>query len=79
MGGDQATADALYLLDRIRQLGVDEVSERDLQRVCRRFHSRAELMPAVDRLVDHGDLIPLETPKPTGGRPPSPRYRVNTA
>ena len=30
MGTDQATADAVYLLERIRHLGQDEVSERDL-------------------------------------------------
>lgn len=76
MGTDRSTADAEYLLDRIRHLGAEEVSERDMQRAAKRFKSREELLPAVDRLVDHGWLIPLPPPAATGGRPASRRYRV---
>jgi replicative DNA helicase len=79
MRTDPVTADALYLLERIRYLGEDEVSERDLHTASSRarFHTKADLMPAVDRLVDHGYLIPMPPPKPTGGRPASQRYKVH--
>lgn len=76
MGTDRVTADAIYLLDRITRLGQDEVSERDMQRAAKRFQIRADLLPAVERLVEHGYLFPQPAPKPTGGRPPSPRYTV---
>ena len=80
MGTDQATADAVYLLDRIHRLGCTEVSERDMHVACRsRFNTKAEIMPALDRLVDHGYLIPQ--PKETTaarGRPKSPKYTVAT-
>src|SRR5262249_57633400 len=73
MGTDRATADAVYLLRRIVGLGADEVSERDMQSVVRsRFKTKADLLPALGRLVDHGYLLPLPAGKPTGGRPAAP-------
>jgi hypothetical protein len=77
MGSDQVTADAGYLWERIEHLGQDEVSERDMHAACRsRFPTKADLRPALARLVDHGYLMPLPRPEPTGGRPASPRYKV---
>jgi len=77
MGTDLETEDAIYLLDRVRRLGADELSERDMHVATKsRFKKKAALMVAVHRLVDHGYLIPEEKPPPTGGRPASPRYRV---
>ena len=76
MGVDDGTADAVYLLDRIRSLDVDELSERDLLRAAKRFTTMAQLRPALDRLIDHGYLVPQEPQEPTGGRPASPRYRT---
>jgi len=79
MGTDQGTVDAIYLLERLRRLDEKEVSERDLHVATRpRFKTKADLMPALDRLVEHGYLIPIEVPATTsGGRPPSPRYTVH--
>jgi replicative DNA helicase len=78
MGTDRVTADAIYLLERIERLGQDEVSERDLHVACKsRFKKKADLLPALDRLVEHGYLLPLPAAGPTGGRPASPRYRVH--
>jgi replicative DNA helicase len=76
MGADEGTADGVYLLERIERLGQDEVSERDMQRVAKRFQARADLLPALNRLIEHGYLTPLSAPKSTGGRPASPRYKV---
>jgi uncharacterized protein DUF3987 len=86
MGADQGTADAVYVLERIERLALDaseggsfETSERDLFTAASRsrFKTKADMRPAVDRLVDHGYLIPMEAAKPTGGRPASPRYGVH--
>jgi hypothetical protein len=79
MGADLVTADAIYLLDRIRSLGADEVSERDMHVATKsRFKKKADLLPAVDRLVEHGYLLPIPAAL-TGerGRPASPRYKVH--
>jgi len=78
MGADHVTADAVYLLDRINSLGVDQLSERDMHVATQsRFKTKADLMPALDRLIDHGYLAPLPAANPTGGRPASPRYKVH--
>jgi len=78
MGGDRGTSDAIYLLGRIRNLGQDEVSERDLHVASRPvFKTKADLIPALDRLIDHGYVIRLPAQKATGGRPASPRYKVH--
>jgi hypothetical protein len=76
MGADGATADAIYLLGRIRHLGQDEVSERDMYRAAKRIGSKQDLKTAADRLVDHGYLVRLPIPESTGGRPGSTRYAV---
>jgi replicative DNA helicase len=78
MGADQVTADAVYLLERIENLGRGEVSERELFTAASRsrFRKKDDLLPALERLVDHGYLLPLPKPEPTGGRPQSPRYKV---
>jgi hypothetical protein len=80
MGTDYVTADAVYLLGRIASLGVDEVSERDLHAASSRarFKTKADLMPALDRLVDCGYVAPIP-PERSGqrGRPASPRYQIH--
>lgn len=78
MGTDQGTADALYLLERIKHLGKGEVFERDMHVAARsRFKTKAELLPALDRLIEYGFLDPLPAPMQTDrGRPTSPRYKV---
>jgi replicative DNA helicase len=78
MGADHVTADAVYLLARIGRRGQDEVSERDMHVATQsRFKTKADLIPALDRLVDHGYLAAMPSPKSTGGRPPSPRYKIH--
>jgi hypothetical protein len=79
---DPDIADAVYLLGRVVSLDGPEVSERDLFSASSRprFPTVAAMKPALERLVDHGYLIPREQPKkPGGGRPPSPRYSVHPA
>ncbi len=78
---DPNAVDARYLLDRAVSLGHDEVSERDMFTACSRsrFPTKADMQPALRRLIDHGYLLPADAPKPTGGRPASPKYRVHSA
>ena len=85
MDVDPVTLDAQYLLSRVERLVQDmpaggpfEVSERELHMASKgKLRTKEALKPALKKLDDHGHLIPLEAPKPTGGRPASPRYRIN--
>ena len=79
MGTDLSTADAVYLLGRVEKIadGGDELSERDIHQATRsRFRKKGALMEALAILVDHGYLILQQTDRATGGRPPSPRYKL---
>jgi replicative DNA helicase len=79
MGTDQGTADAVYLLDRIQRLDQEQVSERDMHVATKsRFKKKADLIPALERLVEYGYLILIPAaPTEERGRPASPRYRVH--
>lgn len=79
MGADHVTADAIYLLDRIVGLDVDVVSEREMHVATQsRFKKKSDLLPALDRLLDHGYLAPIATASTGGrGRPASPRYKIH--
>jgi replicative DNA helicase len=79
MGTDEVTAEAMYLLERIRTRGERDMSERNMQRAAKRFKTVAEMRPALNRLVAHRYLVPLPPADPTGGRPASPKYRVAEA
>jgi replicative DNA helicase len=74
---DPDLSDAIYLLTRVS--GQAEVSERNLFSASSRprFPTTPDMAPAINRLVKHGYLVPLPAPKPTGGRPASPRYKVH--
>jgi hypothetical protein len=77
---DPDIAAAVYLLDRVASLDAEEVSERDMFSGCNRsrFPTTAAMAPVLNRLVEHGYLIPREqTKKSGGGRPASPRYKVH--
>ena len=79
MGADPVVIDAKYLLARIATLGLTQMTERDLHQACRsRFPTRDVLSPVIDRLVDNGYLIPLDTAAKVRqrGRPPSTEYRL---
>lgn len=78
IGADDTTRSAVYLLDRIRAHGQTVVSERDLLRIARALRSRADLLPPMTRLIDHGWLTAVEVKPPSGpGRPGSPKYTVH--
>jgi hypothetical protein len=79
MATDRSTADAIYLLHRVGRFDHDELSVREMFTACSRsrFRTVTDLLPAIDRLVDHGYLFPMPAPKPTGGRPASPRFKVH--
>jgi replicative DNA helicase len=79
IGASPDIADALYLLRRVVSLGTDEVSERDMFTACSRsrFPTKEAMTQALKLLVDHGYLLPLNTPKPAGGGRVSPRFRVH--
>lgn len=70
MGRDQATRDALYLLDVLRRFEVDEVSVRNLYRAAK-WRTVDERKVVIDRLAEHGYVVRLASQAggPKGGRP----------
>jgi hypothetical protein len=78
MATDPTIADAVYLLGRIKLHPTDTISERDMQRACQRFSKKADLLAAIDVLVDYGWLQAKAVAQQTGkGRPPSPTYKIH--
>lgn len=75
MGIDETTADAQYLLKRIRHLGLKQFSTQELHNKCQsRFPKAERLLRALNLLSEHGYLTPLPKAPPTGGRPKSPEF-----
>ena len=68
MGGDQSQVEAKYLWRRIQAHGGQEISKRDLYRLCKGHFRKAEDMePALSTLSDMGYV--REVNVSTGGRP----------
>ena len=80
MGVDPSIENAKHLLRWLEQ-GVTEssFSRRDaFQATKGRFGKVADMLPALELLVDHGYVRPVITEKTNRpGRPPSTRYEVN--
>lgn len=80
MGADPVVKQCKYVLKSIQNVGLTELSKRDIMRLCRSFKKADELQPVLDRLCEYGYLAqkPSET-KNSGSRPPSQSYLVNPA
>lgn len=75
---DQGTADAVHLLERLKKVSGDTVSERDLHYLSQsRFKTKADFVVPFMRLVDNGYLAPLPEAEHSTGRKPSPRYAIH--
>jgi replicative DNA helicase len=75
---DGDTQDAVYLLTRLRQHFAgdagDTITEREIQRLCQKFKTKEELVPALNRLEDNGWIFPESVKTDGPGRPPSPIF-----
>lgn len=68
MGADEAHENAKYLLRRIKSDGRDEISKRDLYRLCKgKFKKAEDMEPALQMLIDMYYIREIE--QSTGGRP----------
>ena len=77
MATDPTTADAVYLLGKLKAHPTDTISEREMQRAARKFQKKADLLAAVEILVDYGWLQLNGTPQTGRGRPSSPMYKIH--
>lgn len=75
-GADPDTEDAKYILRRLQAKGTQAISERNLQKLCKRFHKMEELYTPLTMLEERG-YIRRERVQ-TGGRP-TERILVNPA
>ena len=68
MGADKEYEEARYLWGRIQRSGQDEMSKRDLYRLCKgRFKRAEDMSPALRTLISMGYIKEVEVS--TGGRP----------
>ncbi|KRD05717.1 hypothetical protein ASE48_16210 [Mycobacterium sp. Root265] len=77
IGADPEVAKAAYLLRRLVELGEEVVDQRDMQRLAQSFKTKAELVSAIECLVQHRHLLRLPAPERARGRPRSPQYLFN--
>ncbi|MCR5294388.1 MAG: DUF3987 domain-containing protein, partial [Lachnospiraceae bacterium] len=77
MGADQLTIDSRYVRDVILDKGLREFSSREILRECRRFKTKAEILPALQHLEDYGYLSPKEASYSGIGRPQAEAWTVN--
>lgn len=72
---DGDTQDAIYVQDRLRQhfsrddVGERTITEREIQRLCRKFKTKDELVPALNRLEDNEWIFPIDVKRDGPGRP----------
>lgn len=68
MGADAAAEDGKYLLRRINSAGADQISRRDLFRLCHgKFRRVDDMQAGINELIERGYLREIE--QSTGGRP----------
>lgn len=68
MGADEALADAKYLLKRLESTGKDEISKRELLRLCHgKFPKADDVEPVMQTLVDMNYI--QRVAQKSGGRP----------
>ena len=77
MGADQLTIESRYLRDVILDKGLREFSSREILRECRRFKTKAEILPVLLHLEDYGYIAPKETAYSGIGRPHAEVWLVN--
>jgi len=81
MGSDARVDDARWLLDWISRTNQVQFSRRDAHQAARgHFRKAADLEPALALLEEHNWVrrVDADPAGPKGGRPPSPRFLVNS-
>ena len=77
IGIDTVTADAEYILKKLRANNISEICCRDLQRLCRKFKGANEMELPLDLLKENGFIREKEQAYSGSGRKPSTIYEVN--
>ena len=78
MGGDPEIANAQYVWRRLENSGKDEISKRDLFRLCRGRFKRADEIDAPLRVLTEYGYVRIEVTERDGaGRKASPVITVN--
>ncbi len=75
MGADVVAKDCQYILKKLKSNGENELSRRDVMRLCRKFKTVESLSPVLCRLVEYGYLMELPSLSQQGsGRPADVKY-----
>ena len=77
MGANPVSADAEYILKKLRANHVSEINGRDLFHLCRKFKTVDELCQPIEILTEHGYLRKQQQEFKGTGRRSSIVYEVN--
>ena len=76
-GGSEAERGAAYILDRLKKHKTEQVTARELLKLCKKFKTVQDLTESLAVLAEHG-FIKETQPAYTGtGRPPGVVYLIN--
>lgn len=68
---------ASRILQMIAENDMEHFDRRSAMRLCRIFHTTAEIQPVLDFLEDYGYIVQVPQKYSGCGRPPQPKYAVN--
>ena len=68
---------AVYVVERLLKSKAEQITTRELLRLCRKFKSADELAEPLAMLVERGFIQEIKAEYTGTGRPPSPAYAIN--
>lgn len=78
MGADPVVKDCEYILKQLKKNQAIELPRRDIMRLCRKFKTVDEMLPALNRLTEYGYLQEKQSlPQMGAGRPTDISYLIN--
>jgi len=67
---------AEYILNRLKETGIEEATTRDIMRLCRKLKKVAEVKEAIEFLKGIGYIVEVPVKGCGVGRKPKPKYKV---
>ena len=78
MGADPIVKDCEYILKQLKKSQAVELPRRDIMRLCRKFKTVDEMLPALNRLVEYSYMQEKQPlPQMGAGRPTDISYLIN--
>jgi len=79
MGSDEVNEQCKYILKHLSKSRPDQITVRDVMRLCQRFKKAEDLTKPMNRLTEYGYLMELPSTYSGTGRRPPQSWEVNPA